>query len=620
MDLAGFLKHPTFLDLKLSPSGEYFAATVPHEDQVGMVIIRRADNKVVSNFSLGKDTAVTAFYWVSPTRVVLSGAEKFGSLEVPVATGELYAVSVDGSKPTLLAGFRAPRAENREVTFLADDLPGDDQHMIVSVWSYSSSGKARADRMDVATGKSKRVARAPMQDASFKVDNAGEVRFAQGEEDDNSTRLYYRQGSDEDWVLVNDSNQSDESLYVLGFSADNARAYLQVENASGADTLETMEMETLVRSPLLAGSDVDPSTIIYSLQSPSVPAGAIFMDGRPKAVFFDETSATARLYRSLEEAFPGQAVFITSHTDDGRLALVQVQSDRNEGDFYVFDTVSKKADYLASRRQWLDPGSMGVTTPFAFKARDGMQIHGYLTRPAGASDSPLPMVVMPHGGPFFVQDDWFFDDQTQLLAAAGYAVLRVNFRGSGGYGQAFAKAGARQWGKAMQDDLTDATTWAVHQGFAEPSRICIYGASYGGYAALMGVAREPDLYRCAAGYVGVYDLPTMFKRGDIKESKSGRNYLDEWIGDGKGLEQFSPTNLADRIKVPVFLAAGGSDSRAPIRHSHLMARRIKDAGGEVETLYYDTEGHGFYTLEHRKAYYTQLLDFLSRNIGGQKAK
>jgi dipeptidyl aminopeptidase/acylaminoacyl peptidase len=168
----------------------------------------------------------------------------------------------------------------------------------------------------------------------------------------------------------------------------------------------------------------------------------------------------------------------------------------------------------------------------------------------------------------------------------------------------------------MQDDISDGTRWAVAQGIADPARICIYGASYGGYAALMGAAKEPALYKCAVGYVGVYDLPLMFSKGDTRQLQSGRTYLRDWLGDPAGLGRASPVNLAAQIKVPVFLAAGGKDERAPIEHSERMEKALRAAGVPVETLYVRTEGHGFFSDEHRKAFYTRLLAFLDRNIGG----
>jgi dipeptidyl aminopeptidase/acylaminoacyl peptidase len=263
---------------------------------------------------------------------------------------------------------------------------------------------------------------------------------------------------------------------------------------------------------------------------------------------------------------------------------------------------------------------MAATEFHEVKARDGLALHAYLTLPPGSNGKGLPMVVMPHGGPFGVFDTWGFEDEVQILAKSGYAVLQPNFRGSGGYGRSFQTAGAREWGGAMQDDVTDATRWAIASGIADPARICIYGASYGAFAALSGVAKEPGMYRCAAGYVGVYDLPMMHRLGDIQERASGETYLREWVGTRAELPAVSPTNMADRVKVPVFLAAGGEDERAPIEHSRLMERRLRSAGVPVETLYFDTEGHGFYTEPHRQEYYSRLLAFLARNLDCGKVR
>ncbi len=182
---------------------------------------------------------------------------------------------------------------------------------------------------------------------------------------------------------------------------------------------------------------------------------------------------------------------MTSSTADGSEVLLYVWSDRNNGDYFLFDTRTRRAERVFSRREWFDPAEVPASRYVTFKARDGMTLHGYLTEPRGPAVGPRPMVLLPHGGPFGIFDTWSFDDDAQILAAAGYAVLRVNYRGSGNYGRQYQRAGHKEWGGRMQDDLTDATRWAVREGVADASKICIYGASYGGYAALMGVARSP---------------------------------------------------------------------------------------------------------------------------------
>jgi dipeptidyl aminopeptidase/acylaminoacyl peptidase len=223
------------------------------------------------------------------------------------------------------------------------------------------------------------------------------------------------------------------------------------------------------------------------------------------------------------------------------------------------------------------------------------------------------MVVNPHGGPMGIADVWGFDRDVQLMASRGYAVMRVNFRGSGNHGRQFERAGYRQWGGLMQDDLTDATRWAITQGIADPGRICIYGASYGGYAALMGAVKEPDLYRCAAGHVGVYDLNMMYGQGDIASSRMGRRFLVDILGR-EGLDAASPALQAERIRIPVLLTAGDDDERAPEQHTERMRDALQRLGKPVETKIYEGEGHGFTLLDNAIDFQKRLLDFLGRHL------
>lgn len=630
VDVEAFIKSEKFADVKLSPTGEYFAASVPLEDKTALAIVRRSDNSLSGSFMLGKNTHVSDFEWVNDQRVVISIAEKYGQLDKPQPTGELYAINADGSGADLLVGYRVtgrgagthiqPKKVEAVAASLTDTLPGDERNVVISVWPPSGEDPfTRAERLDVVSGRRALLATAPVRRARFFTDNRGVVRFALGAGKDNVNKLYYRSGDGESWLLLVDEAVDDRVEMPLGFSEDGGTAYLQVESENGPDSIVAMDVVSRERKIVLRDEEADPLRIIYR-NGTSIPVGAMVMRDKPHTLFFDDASPEARMYRSMEAAFDGEGVFITSSTKDGRLALIQTWSGSNPGDFFVFDTVTKKASYLLSRREWFDPAKMASVRTFELPARDGLKLHGYLALPHGRDVSKLPMVVMPHGGPFGIFDAWGFDDEAQMLAAAGYAVLQVNFRGSGNYGRAFRQAGARQWGGAMQDDVTDATRWAIAQGIADVGRICIYGASYGGYAALMGVAKEPDLYRCAAGYVGVYDLPLMFSTGDIQQRGSGETYLKEWIGDRASLATVSPVNLATRIKTPVFLAAGGQDERAPIQHSKRMQDALARAGVPVETLYFDTEGHGFYTQAHRREYYTRLLAFLARHLGGGTAK
>lgn len=628
VDLERYLRRDAFTDIKISPNGDYYAATVPMEDRTAFAILRRDGGEVVGSFVPPRNNHANHFDWVSGERVLIGLAEKHGSLDQPRMTGELYAMNANGGRGELLVGYRVQgngpgtRIQQKKVeavaAFLADDLPADDRNVLVTIWPFNDDPFTRADRLDVTTGRRQTVARSPVRRADFVTDNQGQVRFAHGAGTDNVNKLYYREGSGTTWKLVNDEALNGRIETAIGFSEDGRLAYFNTEMPQGPDAIVSWDPVTEERKLVLRDPVVDVHKYIYR-PGTSIPVGALYLGDTPRTRFFDEQGPDARLYRSLEAAFGGDAVFITSSTRDGRQLMVEAWSGRNPGDFYIFDNEAKKADHVISRSSWIDPAATAVVRPVALEARDGLALHGYLTVPGKGNATRQPMVVIPHGGPYGPFDTGGYDPVSQLLADAGYAVLQINFRGSGNYGRAHRSAGAREWGGTMQDDLTDATRWAISEGIADASRICIYGASYGGYAAMMGAAKEPGLYRCAAGYVGVYDLPIMFTTGDIQRRGSGENYLKEWIGDRQQLAAVSPVNLADRIKVPVFLAAGGEDERAPIQHTRRMEAALRKAGVPVEALYYPTEGHGFYTDPHRREYYTKLLAFLSNSLGGQTA-
>lgn len=627
VDVEAYLKRDKYERMKISPTGEYVAVTAPLEDRIALAVVRRSDKTITAKAIGGENSLIDNFWWANDERVVVAVARRLGTQDAPYATGELHAVNADGRRPMLLGSpngvndmaniggtFRvAPEA----AVFMIDPLAGDDDNVLVSAMPLTTDPQTRVEKMNIYNRSRTTVATAPVRNASFAVDGAGEVRFARGSGFDNVSKLYYRDARGQDWRLVNDQAKSGVVMGALGFSEDGKTAYLRTEMPDGPDAILAYDPATDSRRPLIRDPVVNPFDIIERLDSHE-PAGAWFMGDGIRSRFFDEKSPTARLYRSLEKAFPGHAVSVTSTTSDGRLALLQIWSDRNNGDFYLFDTTTNQADLLYSRREWFPLAKVPPSRAIEVKARDGMTLHGYLTLPLG-KEKQLPMVVLPHGGPFGIFDRWEFDDDSQMLAAAGYAVLRLNFRGSGNYGRDYKNAGARQWGNTMQDDLTDATRWAIDQQIADPSRICIYGASYGGYAALMGAAKEPSLYKCAVGYVGVYDLEKMHK-DDAKHSRSWKTWTDDWLGERDTLAAVSPVNLAGQIKAPVFLAAGGQDERAPVEHTRKMEKALQQAGVPVESLYFKSEGHGFFTEEHRREYYTRLLAFLSTHLGGAKAK
>ncbi|MEO8010418.1 MAG: S9 family peptidase, partial [Dokdonella sp.] len=369
-------------------------------------------------------------------------------------------------------------------------------------------------------------------------------------------------------------------------------------------------------APLWSGENADAVELVRTFDEKDVFA-VRSMPGRVAVSLLDKQAPEAKLLVDLMKQFPGEDVRIASVSDDGSKVVIEARSDLNPGTFYLYEASEKKLSTLLARAPWLKADDLATMEPFTMKARDGKTLHGYLSKPVGKEAAKSqPMVVLVHGGPYNVRDEWGYDPTVQVLTSRGYAVLQVNFRGSGGYGYDFVKAGYGEWGAKMQDDVTDATQWAIAQGVADPKRICIQGASYGGYAALQGAVREPDLYQCAVGIVGVYDLRLMKSRGDIPQSSMGEGYLDMVLGtDNEQLGQRSPINQLDRIKANVMLVVGGQDKRVPPIHGENLQRALISKGKPPEWIYQRTEGHGFYDEANVEDMYTRLIAFLDSNIG-----
>ena len=629
-DIADFIRDDRFVDVKISPKGTYVAATIPltSDDKTVLVILKPGQKQPYGHVTLKeRNTHVADFWWVSDDRLLFTIGERTGGLEQPVSFGEIWGTNADGSKQGIVAGARVTgtgtrsggkaRAESASIQ-MVDSLIDNDNEVLVAVTPFASGEIpfTSLERMNVFSGTRRPVARAPVRGASFLTDFNGQARFASGLNREYKAVLYYRKDDMSEWAVINDESITGKAISALGFSADNATAYLQAQEDQGPDSIRAFDVATKTMKQIARDQTVEPAALIRGVGK-RYPIGLVFWGGRrPRFEYFDADSVDAKLHRMLQSKFDGDVAIPTSSTVDGRYVLLEVASDRNPGELFIFDTQAKKIDPFMNRADWLDRGRLGKIQPAYFKSRDGVDIDVMLTTPAGSDGKNMPLIVHPHGGPFGVQDSWGYNRDVQMMTAHGYAVLQVNFRGSGGYGKQFRELGQKQWGLTMQDDLTDATQWAIREGIADRNRICIYGASYGGYASLMGVAKEPDLYKCAVGYVGVYDLNMLWGRGDISQSSFGKDFLADNLGK-QDLNASSPNKLASRIKVPVFLAAGGADVRAPQSHSEAMAQALKAAGKPVETMYYSTEGHGFVKEENQIAYYTKLFQFFERHIGGR---
>ncbi|GJM11373.1 MAG: peptidase S9 [Lysobacteraceae bacterium] len=635
---ADFARPSEFSEVKISPGGEYLAVVSEYEGRAVVSVRSTSDMQLLNLVRASDRQRIGWFGWVSDDRLVVSPTLNLGWYEASVLTGELIAFDAEGGNHDLIFGYRAGQQQvgskikkeqpDEAYPTILDPLWDRKKEILVMTHPWESSGRShpQAFRLNVYTGRKFPAGTSPIENpwSRLWLDQEKSLVLAAGHDEDGDYKVFHRRQGD--WQLVTKYPDHLGGIKPVGLAPD-GRAYIvdgSTEQTQGLALLdlESGETELLYRHPTV---DVEAfESVLFSARDRrwiwnkehTELLGVETMPGRPETHWLNPSHPEARLRRSLSAAFPDDNVSVSSQTRDGSKSVVYVRSDRNSGDYYLFDSEAKSVNFLVSARSWLDPESMAAMEPIEVTARDGTALHGYLTRPVGA-DEATPMVVLVHGGPT-ARDRWGFDSEVQMLANNGYAVLQINFRGSSGYGPAFMAAGYGQWGELTQDDITDATRWAIEQGYADADRICISGASFGAYSALMGVVREPDLYRCAIGVAGVYDLEWMHTRGDVQRTWRFKDYLANAIGtDQADLQARSPVNLAEHIKVPVFLAHGGQDERAPPSHAQAMKKALETTGKQVKWLYYSTEGHGFAEPDHRAQLYQQMVEFLNAHTASK---
>lgn len=594
--------------VKISPDGKYVAATLRKpengKNRMLLVIIDRETNKPVRVLDPEEKAEISRVWWVNNERLFVMSTWGGDNVQQYYLDPRVIAINVDGSR---IRGFYAS---------IVDTLIDDDKHILIERCAKQThKGCKTYVQKVVEEGKTgPRIADAPAIDTSFFTDNAGNVLFATAWSDDGIQKVWIRKG--EDWEIFNDESQSGVEIGLIGTSRDDASVFIRTERKAGPDVIERMHLATRERAVVMSDPKLDPAFVVWSADGRQ-PIGAAYGLGVPRARFWDATDPDTKLLRGMEAAFPEDAVAFANGSRDGQHIVVKVWSDRDPGSFYMLERKTKRMQLAARVKPWLNPDAMARNLPIEFTARDGMELHGYLTMPLTTA-SPPPLVVMPHGGPFDVKDDWSYDEEVQILAANGYAVLRINFRGSGGFGQAFQRSGYRQWGLKIMDDIVDGTRWAMADGRIDPKRVCIWGTSFGGYAALMGVSREPGLYRCAISTAGPTNLIITRKWGDTHQTEWGRHYLDEAVGDDeKALYEQSPVKHAANIRANVLLFHGNHDQRVSFEHARAMVAAMEKAGKPMETFFFDDETHGVYGEKNRSEYYGRVLKFLRANLGAQ---
>lgn len=596
--LEDFFRSPARAMLRLSPDGTHLAWLAPWESRLNL-FVRELATGTERRLTSATERDLGGFLWADD-RSLLYVRDSGGDENY-----RLWSVGRDGSEPVDLTPFEGVKCA------LVDDLPDVDGEVLFQM-NRRDPRCFDVYRLDVTSGEMTLEAENPGNVQAWITDHAGRLRLATTS-DGVESAILYRERPDDDWREVARYSFKEGVVPHL-FTPDDREIY--ASSNVGRDRYAVVRMDPATgdeRELLFEHDAVDVTQTVYSRARKRLTAAIVETD-RMHYHFFDEQREA--LQRFLDEALPGRENRVVSWSRDESIGVVISGGDRDRGSYYLLDVEGRELTRLFEVAPWLDAEALAAMEPIELRARDGLRLHGYLTRPR-VGDGPWPLVVNPHGGPWH-RDRWGFNPEVQFLADRGFAVLQVNFRGSTGYGRAFWEAGFGQWGLAMQDDVSDAVAWAVEQGIADARRVAIYGGSYGGYSALSGMTRTPELYACGVSYVGVSNLFTWIE----SIPPYWELYLEmlyELVGhperDAERFRATSPLFHVDRVRAPLFIAQGANDPRVPQRESDQIVEALQARGVPVTYLVKDNEGHGFHNEENRFEFYRALESFLGEHLG-----
>ena len=639
--IEAFFANPQLSDAVLSPNGRFLAAISGAPDRRDMLAVIDLRTKAIKLIGYAQ-VDVLDFQWVNDERLLFNVTDKrLGPGHTTMASG-LYGVDRDGANLRQLAARRNEPIEttvhnstaSRRLpwhTFMLGQRGAQDSDWVyVESLDFDSRGEVRhVDllNLNTRTGANRLVPRPGGIVDSWMLDNAGQPRLALASEDGKTT-VHYRDPASAQWRVIatfDSYAEDDRGFSPLGFGDDGA---LYVTKYNGHDTasLYIFDFATgKVRpQPVVTADGYDFEGALVSRNGKLL--GVRVLTDAYDSVWFDP--AMKALQARIDALLPGTVNLLSvASKADAPWVLVHAYSDREPLSYILFDTESGKLTRIGDTYPDIDPARMGRQDDVKYAARDGRAIPALLTLPPGGGKK-LPLVVLVHGGPYVRGSTWGWDSDSQFLASRGYAVLEPAFRGTTGFGQSHFKAGWKQWGLAMQDDIADGARWAIAQGIADPKRICIAGASYGGYATLMGLVRDPDLYQCGINWLGVTDIELMYTGSWRLASDMGKEWkkhgmpllVGDRVKDAAQLKASSPIEQAARIQRPLLMAYGGADRRVPIYHGTKFRDAVTRTNKQVEWIEYDEEAHGWSLPKNRVDFWGRVEKFLDRHIGKDAGK
>ena len=621
--MEAFFKDAQFTTMSISPDGQHLAVIYDSGTSNTLAIMDIGLTKIKAKINFGDFMRIgSRIMWPRDDRFILSYSKFVGYLDTRGSPAIYVAYDLDGKNGRQLT---VPQRTRYNIISM---LPSEPNKVLVTKQHWADQGAAKLFTINIDNGKESYIGGEPRGAQAIIADSEGIPRFAfsyeESDDDDfgkGQNTFYVKQTPSSKWrkAAMPTLYKKGVNIRPLGFNADNTIAYVASDISSKVPSIYAVELATLNTTL------VHKETVAEIGGTGRLYNGALevisFARDYNRMVFLSEDSEMKKIMMQMYATFgideTTSDLLVTSFTKDGNKMVFKISSDRDPGVFYLFnrglDGSKPSIRELAVAKREIDPNMMAKMTPIKFKARDGMELRGYKVLPI-TGEAPYPLVQIIHGGPHGPRDYWGWNREAQFLASRGYAVVSVNFRGSGGYGTEFMEAGYNEWGGKMIDDMTDATMYMVDNGYADKDRMCVYGGSYGGYGTLQSLVREPDLYKCGIGYVGVYSLIEFKKSGDIPKRASGRKYLDRVTGtDEARLREFSPALNVDKIKADLFIAHGREDVRVPMEQYEVLSENLKRIGKPYISMVRD-EGHGYQQDKNKYDFYNQMESFLAQHL------
>lgn len=609
--VADYFARPKASSFQLSPNGKYMSYKEKDDQNKNHVYVKEiASGKVIRAIE-EKDELIKGYGWLNNERLFFA-MDKGGNENY-----HIYAANIDGTNTLDLTPFEG-------VTAGISNILKEQKDFIIITMNKNNKQIFEPYKLNVVTGELVQLFENkdidnPIQDFIF--DKDGEIRGYSKLVNGVENEFYYKDLATGEFKLSK-KTKWDETFYIISFnyaSKNKDEAYVMTNLESDKSKIVLYDLKNnKTLKEVFSNPTFDVSGMSLSRKR-NYEVDYFAYEGE-KYNIIPVSKTYKELNALMEKEFKDKVFYVVDSDDDETKCLIIVQSDKLYGTYYEYDAKTKKFALLYDLMPQLKEADMAEMRPIKFKSRDGLTIYGYITLPKEALQGKrVPLIVNPHGGPQGIRDSWGFNPETQLFASRGYATLQVNFRISGGYGKEFFRAGFKQIGRKVMDDVEDGVKYAIEQGWADKDRIAIYGASHGGYATLMGLVKTPDLYACGVDYVGVSNIETFFNSFP-EYWKPMQEIVEEiWYDldkpeEAKIAREVSPVYQIDKIKKPLFVAQGANDPRVNINESDQIVIALRAKGFEVPYLVKYNEGHGFQREENSMELYQYMLGFFAKHL------